>query len=671
MKKSGKSRRQLHAGVLSVVIIFILTASAAFPGPWNAAIDAIGAGPKFSEEGFRLGLDLQGGAHLVYEADMSAIPNEDRAEALEGVRDVIERRVNAFGVAEPVVQTNSTPGSYRVIVELAGVFDVGEAIADIGETPILEFKIPEEQATDELAVSQEQELAMLEEQVAQKEAATAVLGRAKDGEDFAALAAELSIDEASKANGGDIGEVSIDDPTWGALIQTIEDQNIKTGIYPELYETASQLFVVDYNGSRELAVPYAAHILICHNESDRCESERTKDEALALVNQLADEVTVDNFAEKAEQYSDDGSASSGGELGPVYEGQMVEPFEEALFDLRDGRISEPVETQFGYHLVYRMITIDETRYDFDVIELPWTTESDLLVQDGWVNTPLSGKHVQRASVAFDQNSGLPFVQLEFNAEGAQLFTDLTEAHVGDYIGIFLDGYLISAPVVQQAIYGGEASITGDFTIEEARLLSQRLNAGALPVPIELVSQQTVGPTLGSISLERSIDAALIGFALVAVFMIAYYRFAGFVSVLALAVYAALNLALYKWLGVTMTLAGIAGFILSMGMAVDANVLIFERLKEELKSGRDLPTAIDEGFRRAWTSIRDGNLTTLIAAAVLFSMGTSFIRGFAVTLALGVLVSMGTAIFVTRILLKWFSGWSVLKKKWLYGGSYAD
>jgi len=244
---------------------------------------------------------------------------------------------------------------------------------------------------------------------------------------------------------------------------------------------------------------------------------------------------------------------------------------------------------------------------------------------------------------------------------------LTEENVDQVIGIFLDGQPISTPVVQQAIYGGQASITGGFSIEEAKALSQRLNAGALPVPIELINQQSIGPTLGAISLHNSINAAIVGFAVVALFMILYYRLSGFVSVLALFVYLAVNLALYKWFGVTITLAGIAGFILSLGMAVDANVLIFERLKEELHAGRDLPTAIDEGFRRAWTSIRDGNITTLIAAGVLFSMSTSFIKGFALTLAMGVIVSMITAILVTRVFLKWISAYGIFKKKWLYNG----
>ncbi|MBU4315271.1 protein translocase subunit SecD, partial [Patescibacteria group bacterium] len=299
------------------------------------------------------------------------------------------------------------------------------------------------------------------------------------------------------------------------------------------------------------------------------------------------------------------------------------------------------------------------------IEMPWTTESDLLDIDPWNNTELSGKHVNHASVVFDPNTQVPYVLLTFDSEGADMFASLTEEFVGKVIGIFLDGTAISTPVVQEAIYGGDATIQGNFTIEEAKLLAQRLNAGALPVPINLLSQQTVGPTLGKLSLQDSIGAALIGILILGLFMIAYYRLSGVLAVIALIIYSAVNLALYKWLGVTLTLSGIAGFILSLGMAVDANVLIFERLKEELYSGRDLSTSIDEGFRRAWSSIRDGNITTLIAAGVLFTL-SGFIKGFALTLALGVLVSMITAIFVTRILLQWVSGWKVAQKLWLFG-----
>jgi len=244
--------------------------------------------------------------------------------------------------------------------------------------------------------------------------------------------------------------------------------------------------------------------------------------------------------------------------------------------------------------------------------------------------------------------------------------ELSAFHESRRLAIFLDGEIITAPTVQESITGGQATISGSFTIPEARLLAQRLNAGALPVAINLLSQQTVGPTLGQVSLNQSLVAGLIGFAFVALFMVVYYRLPGLLAVKALIIYVAINLMLWKFLGVTITLAGIAGFILSMGIAVDANVLIFARLKEELNSGRDLLSAIDEAARRAWTSIRDGNMTTLIATAILFSFSTSFIKGFALTLAIGVLLSMFSAVVLTRLFLKFVAGWKWVKPGWLFG-----
>ncbi|MFH1631498.1 MAG: protein translocase subunit SecD [bacterium] len=665
-RKQGRRRWNLHATILAIVVVFVLTASAAFPGMWNSAMDKIGFGPHFSDEGFRLGLDLQGGAHLLYEADMSNIDADDRASALEGVRDVIERRVNAFGVAEPLVQTTITDGHYRLIIELAGVFDISEAIAEIGETPILEFKIPTN--LDEVEATEEQEAQVEAAQAEEYTAALAVLDRALAGEDFGALAAEFSTATSTNNNGGYIGFVDSENYIFDELVEQIGSENIPTGVINGIYEAESELHIVNYISEQDRIEVEASHILICHSESDGCDSERSKIEAQLIAEEIQREVTAATFGETAVEKSEGPSAQDEGSLGWVREGMMVEDFETALFAMEDNTISDVVETRFGYHIIYRTNSRAVPTYEIAHIKMDWTTVSDLMEDAMWENTGLSGKHVQGSAVAFDQSTGAPYVTLDFNDEGGDLFQILTEEQIGEVIGIFLDGDPISAPVVQNVIYGGDATITGSFTLEEAKLLAQRLNAGALPVPVDLLSQQTVGPSLGAVSLERSINAALIGFALVALFMIAYYRLAGLLAVLALVVYGAVNLALYKWLGVTLTLAGIAGFILSLGMAVDANVLIFERLKEELISGRDLSTAIDEGFRRAWTSIRDGNITTLIAAAVLFTMSTSFIKGFALTLALGILVSMLTAILVTRVLLHWVSGGKILKSKWLYGGS---
>ncbi len=667
MKKTNGSKRwKLHGSVAAIALVFILASSVAFPSYYNKMANASGFLPKMNESSFNLGLDLQGGASLLYDADMSSIAESERAAALEGVRDVIERRVNAFGVAEPLVQTSVNGDTYRVSVELAGVFDVEKAIAMIGETPILEFKTPI--TTINLDPTEEQQAQIDAAQTTERAAALLTLEQALVTEDFAALATEISLDESTKQNGGYVGFISDEHPIFDGLAKEIAAKRYRTGIIDGLYESSSALHIVNYMSSKTETIPKLRHILICHAESDRCENERTKEEALALATTIRKESTARNFAEKAQEYSEDSSAQEGGDLGYVTQGMMVPAFEEAGFALRDGRISDVVETQFGYHIIWRESSKRTTMYEIAHIELPWTTLSDILVISPWESTELSGKNVRNASVAFDPTSGMPYVVLTFDSEGGELFGQITEKQVGNVIGIFLDGEPISTPVVQSAIFGGEASITGNFTIAEAKLLVQRLNAGALPVPVNLVAQQTVGPTLGALSLEQGINAALIGFALVAIFMVLYYRLAGFIAVLALLVYAAVNLAIYKWLGVTITLSGIAGFILSLGMAVDANVLIFERLKEELNSGRDLKTAIDEGFRRAWTSIRDGNITTLIAAGVLFMMATSFVKGFALTLGIGILTSMITAILVTRIFLKWTSGWKALSAKWLYNGS---
>ncbi|MBI5529872.1 MAG: protein translocase subunit SecD [Candidatus Doudnabacteria bacterium] len=331
---------------------------------------------------------------------------------------------------------------------------------------------------------------------------------------------------------------------------------------------------------------------------------------------------------------------------------MIKPFEEAAFNMATGTISDVVETPFGFHLIYKINQRPTSEYKISRILIRQiTSESFTRPEDAWKNTALSGAHLKRAFVEFSPNTNGPQVGLEFNDEGKDLFADITERNVGKPVAIFLDGQPISIPKVNEKITGGRAVITGNFAIPEAKTLAQRLNAGALPVPIHLISQQTVGASLGADSVQKSLKAGLIGLILVALFMIIYYRIPGFLSVLALIAYTALVLAVFKLWPVTMTLAGIAGFILSIGMAVDANVLIFERMKEELKLNKPMGTAIEEGFKRAWPSIRDGNITTLIICFILATFSTSLVKGFAITLGLGVIVSMFSAIVITKYLLK--------------------
>jgi preprotein translocase subunit SecD len=268
-------------------------------------------------------------------------------------------------------------------------------------------------------------------------------------------------------------------------------------------------------------------------------------------------------------------------------------------------------------------------------------------------TNLSGSDLKEAAVTFDQNTGKPQVQLTFTATGAKKFADITSRNVGKVVAIALDQQVIEAPTVQQPIVGGNAVITGSFTTQQANDLAIQLNAGALPVSLSVLQEQTVGATLGQSSLQASLVAGILGFLIIILFMILLYGRLGVIASAALIIYSLIVLSLFRLIPVTLTLAGIAGFILSVGIAVDANILIFERMKEELRRGRTTVTAIDLGFSRAWPSIRDSNVSSLITSGILFYFGTSIIRGFAVTLALGIIVSMFSAIFVTRTFLQVF------------------
>ncbi|HEY4488576.1 MAG TPA: protein translocase subunit SecD, partial [Candidatus Paceibacterota bacterium] len=266
---------------------------------------------------------------------------------------------------------------------------------------------------------------------------------------------------------------------------------------------------------------------------------------------------------------------------------------------------------------------------------------------------ITGKHLANTQLQFQTGTGYanePVVVLNFNAEGKDIFARLTSENVGRLFGIFLDGVPISIPVIREAIPDGTAVISGGFQAEEARELARNLNYGALPVPIELLSTQTVAGTLGAKAVQDGLRAGLWGIGLVALFMVLWYRLPGVIAVVALSLYIVLVLSIFKLLGVTLTAAGIAAFILSIGMAVDANVLIFERMKEELRSGKSVSDGIREGFARAWLSIRDSNISSMITALILFWLGTSLVKGFALVFGIGVAVSMFTAIIVSRSLL---------------------
>ncbi len=294
------------------------------------------------------------------------------------------------------------------------------------------------------------------------------------------------------------------------------------------------------------------------------------------------------------------------------------------------------------------------------------------------HTILTGKYLKSATPALDK-SGAPEIHFELDSEGAAIFADFTARNVGRYMAIVMDKVVISSPRIQEPIPSGNVRITGKFTLEEAKAVAIQLKYGALPVPLRVETNRTVGPTLGREAIEKSIRAGFIGLIVVLLFMLTYYRLPGFLADLALIIYALLNFAIYKFGipglfdGVTLTLPGITGFLLSTGMAVDANILIFERMKEEIRGGRHLGAAIDAGFDRAWTSIRDSNLSTLLTCVILFWFGSNFgasvVKGFAITLFIGVALSMFTAITVTRTFLSFvfdLAGDKLHDKHWLLG-----
>lgn len=287
-------------------------------------------------------------------------------------------------------------------------------------------------------------------------------------------------------------------------------------------------------------------------------------------------------------------------------------------------------------------------------------------------TQLTGRYLEKAGLVFDPTTNRPQVELTFNEEGGKLFANITKTHIGEQVGIFLDGSPISVPVVNEEITGGKAVISGNFSIQEARTLVGRLNAGALPLPITLSGTNLVGPTLGEKAVGAGTKSSIVGFILISLFMIGWYRLPGVLAVLALGAYTVIMLALFKYIPVTLTSAGLAGFIISLGLAVDANVLTFERMKEELRSGKGFKDALEAGFKRAWTSIRDSHLAAIIVSVILFWFGTSIVKGFAFTFFLGAVVSLFSAQIITRAFLRAVSVEKIGKvSKFLFGSGVTN
>lgn len=342
----------------------------------------------------------------------------------------------------------------------------------------------------------------------------------------------------------------------------------------------------------------------------------------------------------------------------------IEDPEQAVANLRETGLMEWIDTGAQYLPPGTVVRTD----------MATAAEADETVSETetMYHTVLTGKNLRGARVEFDQ-TGFPVIAFELDDEGARIFAEHTANNVGRYLAIALDKTIISCPRIEGAIPEGRGQITGNFSVDEAKATVLQLRYGALPIPLKIIDTRAVGPTLGQESVQRSIQAGTIGLVVVLLFMLIYYRLPGLLADLALLIYATLTLALFKLIPVTLTLPGIAGFLLSVGMAVDANILIFERMREELRQGRTLGRAVESGFRRAWTSILDSNVSTWITCGILFTFGNSFgasmVKGFAVTLALGVLVSMFTAVIVTRTFMRTtvaVAGDDLRSKKWLLG-----
>jgi protein-export membrane protein SecD len=510
-----------------------------------------------------LGLDLQGGSYLEYNADLRQIDKSKVNDAMQGLQDIMEKRVNASGLAESVIYTTKSGNEEHVVVELAGVKDINQAKNIIQDMPFLEFK-------------------------------------------------EQSQANQTQGSGGDLGWVK-----KGEMVPEFEnalfDPSLKDGqVYPQVVESQYGWHIIkriESKGDGDNLEIHVAHILLAKQANQGDSSQVPQD-------------VMDNMNNQAKAKADDilKKALAGDDFAQLANANSQDP-------------GNKPQAQF-------------------------------------VSTGLTGKNLKNADVEF-QSQGLsePVVSLQFDDEGAKLFDEITKRNVGKPVAIFLDGSPISTPKVNEEISSGRAQISGNFTVDEATQLKSRLNEGALPVPIHLVGESTVEATLGQTSLHQSLIAGAIGLGIVMLFMITYYRYLGLVASFALLIYTALMVAIFKfstltpW-SVTFTLSGIAGFVLSIGMAVDANVLIFERTKEEMRRGRSLRNAINEGFRRAWPSIRDGNFSTMLTSVILIGVGTGFVQGFAIILVIGVLVSMFTAIVLVRIILNFLTGEWAEKRLWI-------
>ena len=567
--------------------------------------------------GLSLGLDLQGGSHLVYQTNLVDPNTGARIEVTQDQMDAlklnIERRVNSSGLGEPIIQILGTD---RLLVQMPGLDDPERAKRIIGETARLEFK-----------------------------RRTFNVSRDLD-EVTAADIASVTVDylpDPSPATSTEELTTSTQDA------QASEEETQLVALTVEFTEQGASKFLPVFVKMNESFFRYQLA------QQDFLQRLQQNPDAVPSLDIIPDTLDISVEGNMSQRFT--ASAASTSRLDTTTYAFVV-PAEE---DTGEQPTLEVARDRVGNNaqLLFAEIT-------------------------GTVDEPigLTGDNLARAFPGQHTQSGIPIVNLEFDSEGTRIFGELTldivrkqeTEGIRDQIAIFLDDQELISPTVQTAITAGTAIIQGsDFTVERVRDIALQLEAGRLPVPIELIQERDVDAILGADSLAKSVVAGIVGLSLVLLFMTMYYRLPGLVAAIALMIYATLVLALFKVLPVTLTLSGVAAVILSIGMAVDANILIFERMKDELRAGRTLLSSINIGFDRAWPAIRDGNISTLITCGILFwfadQLGASIVQGFAVTLAIGVVVSMFTAITVSRTLLR-FVGTTRLTRSmriWLPSG----
>ena len=619
-----------YARILIFIVVLVVLSGLAV-GFKTITIGNFQRGGEDTLLGLTLGLDLQGGSHLVYQANVLSEPDDEgqmtgerippTADQMDALKRTIERRLNSSGLGEPILQVL---GDDRLLIQIPGVSDPDSAKALIGETAQLEFlhrtrNVPQPLEFEEGDIVGYRVVEMTPELFSPPEAA----------EETDAEGSEETSTQGSDDSTTEDSESSDETDSAGT------DQEEETGASPA--EPGPPGLEVEFSDAGLVKfAPYVAELrdsLVPVKGSEATYPDRL---AFSLSGSDAQEVEV---TYQPVLFLDDGTLFPVGGEPSVREiidtNKYVISLIESLVDSEDPLADAEQQFPPGGELVFKLI---KGRVDEDI--------------------NLTGDDLARAYPGQHQGSGAPIVNIEFNGEGTRKFAEITTEIAGtaDQIAIFLDDEELIAPVAEQAITGGTAFISGrDFTIERVRDIALLLESGRLPIPIELILEKDVDAILGSDSLQKSVRAGVVGLVLVFLFMLLYYRMPGLIAALALLIYALMLIAIFKMLPVTLTLSGVAAAILSVGMAVDANILIFERMKEEMRAGRTLLSSINIGFNRAWSAIRDSNVSTLITSGILYwfadTLGATVVQGFAATLAIGVLLSMFSAIFVSRTLLR--------------------